>query len=153
MACELPWLREVDINPFTVDADGAIALDARAVVRPPPADETAGRYAHMAVHPYPAHLTRTLTLPDGAAVQIRAIRPEDAETEKAFVRGLSEETRYFRFISALNELPDRMLVRFTQIDYDREMALPAMPSPAMARVASSPSSWPMPGRAKASGPP
>ena len=42
--------------------------------------------------------------------------------EKAFVRVLSEEARYFRFISALHELSDRMLVRFTQIDYDREIA-------------------------------
>jgi acetyltransferase len=126
MACELPWLQELDINPLAVDADGAIALDARAVVAAPFSDVTANRYAHMAVHPYPANLARKLALPEGVEIEIRAIRPEDAETEKAFVRGLSDEARYFRFLSALNELSDRMLVRFTQIDYDREMALVAL---------------------------
>ena len=40
-----------------------------------------------------------------------------------FVRELSPQTRYMRFISSLTELTPRMLVRYTQIDYDREMAL------------------------------
>jgi acetyltransferase len=35
------------------------------------------------------------------------------------------ETRYFRFISTLQELPTNLLSRFTLIDYDREMALVA----------------------------
>jgi acetyltransferase len=39
--------------------------------------------------------------------------------------GLSEESRYFRFISYARELSPRQLVRYTQIDYDREMALVA----------------------------
>jgi acetyltransferase len=126
MACELPALKALDLNPFSVDADGGIALDARALIAVPSVQATAHRYAHMAIHPYPARLTRRLTVSGGAEVEIRAIRPEDAEMEKAFVRGLSEEARYFRFISALHELSDRMLVRFTQIDYDREMALLAV---------------------------
>jgi len=46
--------------------------------------------------------------------------------EQAFVRGLSPESRYFRFMDTLRELTPSMLVRFTQIDYDREMALIAV---------------------------
>jgi acetyltransferase len=42
------------------------------------------------------------------------------------VRGLSQESRYFRFASAMPELPPRMLARYTLIDYDREMALVAV---------------------------
>src|SRR5471032_1773262 len=42
------------------------------------------------------------------------------------VRGLSPESRYFRFVSSFNELPVTMLSRFTLIDYDREMALVAV---------------------------
>ena len=38
------------------------------------------------------------------------------------MRSLSAESRYFRFMDALRELTPMMLVRFTQIDYDREMA-------------------------------
>ncbi len=33
MVCELPWIREMDINPLIVDEKGAVAVDARIVVR------------------------------------------------------------------------------------------------------------------------
>ena len=49
--------------------------------------------------------------------------PEDAERERAFVHGLSDESRYFRFFYQLHELTPAMLARFTQVDYDRELAL------------------------------
>ncbi|MEW6132166.1 MAG: bifunctional acetate--CoA ligase family protein/GNAT family N-acetyltransferase [Pseudomonadota bacterium] len=124
MVCELPHIREMDINPLIVDENGVIAVDARIEVAYPPAG--AERYAHMAIHPYPAHLVRTVQLPDGIDIRIRPIRPEDAEIEQAFVRGLSDESKYFRFVSALQELSPSMLARFTQIDYDREMALVAV---------------------------
>jgi acetyltransferase len=39
---------------------------------------------------------------------------------------LSPESRYFRFISSITELPPSMLAKFTLIDYDREMALVAV---------------------------
>ncbi len=46
--------------------------------------------------------------------------------ERAFVHGLSEKSRYFRFFYQLHELTPAMLARFTQVDYDREMALVAV---------------------------
>jgi acetyltransferase len=114
----------MDINPLFVDADGAIAIDARIKVHRP--RTTSVPYAHMAIHPYPAHLTRRSYLPDGAELVIRPIRPEDAEIEQAFVRNLSPQAKYFRFMQTLQELTPEMLVRFTQIDYSREMALIAL---------------------------
>ena len=124
MVCELPAIREADINPLLVDESGAIALDARIIVG---RDRSAlPRYGHMAIHPYPAHLVSECTLPNGERVTVRPIRPEDAEIEQAFVKHLSPEARYFRFMSALSELAPQMLARFTQIDYDREMALIAV---------------------------
>jgi acetyltransferase len=120
MVCELPWLREMDIHPLIVDEKGAVAVDVRIVVEN--VSPTADRYDHMAIHPYPAHLAQTWTLPDGAEVLIRPIRPEDAELEKEFVKNLSQETKYFRFMNTLRELSDAMVARLTQIDYDREMA-------------------------------
>jgi acetyltransferase len=80
----------------------------------------------MAIHPYPAHLVSTWRAPDGTSVVIRPIRPEDAEIEREFVSSLSPESRYMRFMSALKELTPAMLARFTQVDYDREMALVAV---------------------------
>lgn len=124
LACELPHVEELDINPLFASEAGVIAVDARIKVRRPPV--TLAPYAHMAIHPYPAHLAVTSVLPDGARLTIRPIRPEDAEIEQAFVRGLSAEARYFRFMYAIEELSPEMLVRFTQIDYSREMALIAV---------------------------
>jgi acetyltransferase len=43
-----------------------------------------------------------------------------------FIDGLSPETRRLRFQSSLKSLTPAMLARFTQIDYDREMALVAI---------------------------
>jgi len=124
MVCELPWLKEMDINPLLVDEHGALAVDARIAVgfHLPGAD----RYAHMAIHPYPPHLETKWQLADATDIIIRLIRPEDAELEQDFVRGLSSDSKYFRFMETLQELTPAMLVRFTQIDYDREMALMAV---------------------------
>jgi acetyltransferase len=80
----------------------------------------------MAIHPYPTHLVSHQQLPDGTDLVIRPIRPEDAEIEQTFVRKLSERAKYFRFMQSINELTPQMLARFTQIDYDREMALIAV---------------------------
>jgi acetyltransferase len=120
MVCELPWIHEMDINPLIVDEAGAVAVDVRIVVENVP--PTADRYDHMAIHPYPSHLVQTWTMPDGTDVLIRPIRPEDAEMEKDFVRNLSAETKYLRFMNTLRELTEPMVARLTQIDYDREMA-------------------------------
>jgi len=123
MVCELPWIEELDINPLIVDESGAIAVDARIVLRAAPPGR---RYAHMAIHPYPSELVSTWQPREGAPVTLRPIRPEDAEIEQEFVRGLSEESRHFRFMSTMRELAPAMLARFTQIDYDREMAIVAV---------------------------
>jgi len=46
--------------------------------------------------------------------------------EATFVKELSPASRYFRFMMNLKELTPELLVRFTQIDYDRELALIAI---------------------------
>lgn len=78
------------------------------------------------MQPYPSHLVKHLKLADGTAITIRPIRPEDAAIEQAFVRNLSHESRYFRFMDTLRELSPRMLSHFTQVDYDCHMALIAV---------------------------
>jgi acetyltransferase len=124
MVCELPEIREMDINPLIIDERGLVAVDAR--IKVDLAEPGSDRYAHMAIHPYPADLVGHYHTADGTRLTIRPIRPEDAKIEQEFVRRLSPESRYFRFMQAVSELTPQMLVRFTQIDYDREMALIAV---------------------------
>jgi len=123
MVCELPWITEMDINPLIVDENGAVAVDARIAIENLPI--TAGRYDHMAIHPYPSQLATTFLGKDGTVVTIRPIRPEDAQLEQDFVQSLSPEARYMRFMNTIRELSPAQLTRLTQIDYDREMAFVA----------------------------
>ncbi len=123
MVCELPWITEMDINPLIVDENGAVAVDARIAIEN--MSITAGRYDHMAIHPYPSHLKSTFQAKDGTVVTVRPIRPEDAQLEQDFVQALSPEARYMRFMNTIRELSPAQLTRLTQIDYDREMAFVA----------------------------
>jgi acetyltransferase len=121
MVCELPEIIGMEINPLIGNDLDVIAVDARIKVAYRPPQQPL--YGHMAIHPYPQHMIERVPLPDGTDLTIRPIRPEDAEMEQSFVRGLSDQTKYYRFMQAIKELSPDMLVRFTQIDYDREMAL------------------------------
>ena len=125
MVCALPWLEQMDINPLTVDDAGAVALDARVIIDPS-RFEADLRYSHLAIHPYPARLEGMRTLRDGTLLAVRPIRPEDAQMELAFFDGLSEQSRFMRFFSATRQMTPRMLARFTQVDYETELALIAL---------------------------
>ncbi|MBP6008238.1 MAG: GNAT family N-acetyltransferase [Rhodoferax sp.] len=124
MVCELPQLREMDINPIIVDESGALAVDARIVIDN--AAPSVRHYNHLAILPYPSQHEQVCPLAGGGEYIVRPVHPDDATMLQAFVRGLSPESRYFRFVSSMQELPATMLSRFTLIDYDREMALVAL---------------------------
>jgi acetyltransferase len=129
LVCALPWVNELVLDPIIVTPDRAEIVGARIVVDP---KRRAGPgYRHMAIHPYPAGLEAAWVMPDGTRLDVRPVRPEDAELERDFVASLSEQTRYFRFFYRLHQLTPAMLARFTQVDYDRELALLALaPDPA-----------------------
>ncbi|GGX29458.1 hypothetical protein GCM10007242_39990 [Pigmentiphaga litoralis] len=141
IVCALPDIATIDINPIIVDGARVVAADARITLMPGVAlpegattsgatelgtmDAGATAYAHMAIHPYPTRLVRHAQFANGAPYTIRPIRPEDAVPLQTFTRGLSEHTRYMRFISTMRELSPRMLARYTQVDYHRELAVVA----------------------------
>jgi acetyltransferase len=124
IACMLPWVRALALDPVVLAGDRAQIATARVAVDP--AREAIPGYRHMAIHPYPVELEGSIALPDGTMLALRPIRPEDAEIERRFVAGLSDETRYYRFFYRLHELTPAMIGRFTQVDYDRELALLAL---------------------------
>ncbi|HZW22743.1 GNAT family N-acetyltransferase, partial [Noviherbaspirillum sp.] len=80
----------------------------------------------LAILPYPSEREQEWPMRGGGHYAVRPIRPDDAQMLQDFVRRMSPESRYFRFVSTMRELSVKMLAKFTLIDYDREMALVAM---------------------------
>jgi acetyltransferase len=137
LLCALPWVVDIELNPIVVSPVAAVVARARVGVEPSRIRLAAG-YRHMAIHPYPVELETSLHLRGGEALKLRPIRPEDADLERAFVAAMSEQSRYRRFMQHLPALTPQMLARFTQVDYDRELALIALvgePAEAIVAVA------------------
>jgi acetyltransferase len=78
------------------------------------------------MHPYPSELIDEYRLLDGTVLVIRPIRPEDADLEREFVDGLSDRSRYLRFMHAMKNISPKMVSHFTQVNYGRDMALVAL---------------------------
>jgi acetyltransferase len=122
LVCDFAEIAELDINPLVAVADEICAVDARIrltrAVLPAP--------LHLAISPYPRHMESELNLPEVGPLRVRPIRPEDAELLQQLFLSLSPRSIYLRFFSPLKQLSADMLVRFTQIDYDRQVALVAI---------------------------
>ena len=123
LAAEQPSLKELDVNPLLADKDGIIAVDARIRVGPPAGP--AG--ARLAIRPYPKELELRTSLPDGTALLLRPIRPEDEPLLQDIVRHMNPEHLRLRFFTPMQApLTHQLAARLSQIDYDREMALVAL---------------------------
>ena len=119
MVADLPELVELDINPLLADSAGAIVLDAR--VRVAIADKSASTWDRLAIRPYPRELEERIEW-GGKALLLRPIRPEDGPAHLAFFDALTPDDVRYRMFVRVRELQPSQLARFTQIDYDREMA-------------------------------
>jgi len=77
------------------------------------------------LHRYPTRLIDARRLPGGTRVVVRLALPQDKDMQRAFVRDLSDEARYYWFMTKLSDLPEAMAERFTTIDYIGYVALVA----------------------------
>jgi acetyltransferase len=81
-----------------------------------------GRVVTYSISRYPVELIDVVSI-DGNRVVIRPTLPQDSNMQRAFFRMLSAESRYYRFMSRMRELPDALAERFAKIDYRRHVAL------------------------------
>ena len=69
---------------------------------------------------------RTVALPSGERVVLRAVEPADALLVVEFVAGLSPTTRYRRAFTPFRSLPPEVIRRLVEVDFERDMALIAV---------------------------
>jgi len=124
LVVDFPEIAEMDINPLAISEGRAYALDCRIVIDDGALDLQAP-YPHLVVTPYPTRYVMPWKLKDGTAVILRPIRPEDEPLEQEMLSTLSEASLRGRFFQVIKKIPHEMLVRFCNIDYDREMAIVA----------------------------
>jgi len=116
---DVPQITSIDINPLYADAEGVLALGGQIDIAP---FDGHGE-DRLAIRPYPRELEECVTLKTGRQVTLRPIRPEDEDTHRAFLASLSDEDLRLRFFGVVQrDFDHKDIARFTQIDYDREMA-------------------------------
>ncbi|MCP4376989.1 MAG: GNAT family N-acetyltransferase, partial [bacterium] len=115
---DIPHIAEVYINPLFADEQSVLAVETRIGLQanPPPSSE------RLAIRPYPQELEEDFALKSGRVVRLRPIRPEDEPEHQVFFSKLSPQDIQMRFFGSMGKLLHPAMVRFTQIDYDREMA-------------------------------
>ncbi len=127
LIADFPEVKEIVINPYVVDYKSGAALDVNVVLDDNTVENKNGikPFSHLVIAPYPDKYIYKYTMQDGTSVLIRPIKAEDEPLEKEMFSYFSRETQYFRFMGYIKDTSHDMIVKFTNIDYDRELALVA----------------------------
>ncbi len=127
LAADLPELRELDLNPLLANESGVIAVDARVAIAPVDRSGRGARgHPRFAIRPYPKEWERHIALPDGRAIFVRPVRPEDEPLYPPFFTRVTPADLRLRFFAPVKDFSHAFIARFTQLDYDRAMAFIAL---------------------------
>jgi acetyltransferase len=119
---DFPEIKELDMNPVIVKNSELYAIDARILL-----EKTSVKSPmHLVISPYPDQYEFHVKTTSGVLLFIRPIKPEDAELFVELFNTLSPTSIYYRFFRAMKQLSHKMLARFTQVDYDREISMVAI---------------------------
>ncbi len=122
MVVDFPEIAEIDINPLVISRGKALVVDARVVI-----DESVLRgqpdAPHLVITPYPTRYVSPWRLSDGTEALLRPIRPEDEPMLGEMLATISAQSLRFRFFGNVPSFDHDRLVRFTNNDYDREIAI------------------------------
>lgn len=121
LVTDFPEIKAIDINPVLVKDGNMAAANGHVVVE----KTNLKSPAHLVISPYPYWQEKKIRLRDTETIFARPVRPSDAGQMIDLFSCLSPETVYLRFFSPIKKLSKSMLIRFSQIDYDREIALVA----------------------------
>jgi acetyltransferase len=119
---DFPHLAELDMNPVMIKDGKPVVVDARLLV----STTTVLSPLHLVISPYPGENEYRLVTESGIHIFVRPVKPEDAPLFVNLFKELSPTSIYYRFFGIIKELSPEMLSRFTQVDYDREIALVAV---------------------------
>jgi acetate---CoA ligase (ADP-forming) len=72
-----------------------------------------------------AHYSSEEVLRDGGSIHVRALRPNDRERLLDHFKGLSQQSRYYRFFGLKRSMTEAELVRLTQLDFVAHVGLVA----------------------------
>jgi len=120
---DFPQIKEIDVNPVSVNENRVIALDARIVVDPAETISGLKPYNHLIIKPYPKTLVTKRKMSDGREVLLRPIKPEDETLLIELFRTFSKKTIALRFFQNLREISHQTLAQYCNIDYDREITI------------------------------
>jgi acetyltransferase len=127
LVTDFPEILEIDINPFSIDEKGGVALDAKIVLDKAyiMKNKSNEPYSHLVIRPYPKEYINNMKTPLGKEFTLRPIKPEDEQLEKEMIEKFSKQTQKFRFLGEVKKITHDMLVQYTNNDYDRELGLAA----------------------------
>ncbi len=123
MVVDFPELKEIDINPLLASNKQIIALDARIVIDLDRIGKKIEPATELMINPYPKKYELVWRMRDGRTVLLRPIKPEDEPLWLEMFQNFSDQSIRYRFFEIIKDTPHEVRIRYTNIDYAREMAI------------------------------